>query len=263
MALWKGTVSFGLVAVPVQILPAVRSHRSAFRMLHAEDNSPVQRKMLCPEEKVFVHPEHQQRGYPLPDGGHVVVLDSELKDLEPTRSEDIEIESFVELGQVDPVFFDRPYYVLPAGPEKPYRLLVEALAESDKAGIAKFVMHTREHLVALRAVGEALCLQTMHFADEIRDADELAPEKSRLKREDIDAFVEAIRQREGDFEPGRLQDAYQKRIDKLIRKKKRSEGTVTAPTTEEGEETGMPSAPARDLIAVLEESLAESRKDAS
>jgi DNA end-binding protein Ku len=139
MALWKGTVSFGLVAVPVQILPAIRSHRTAFRMLHAEDNSPVQRKMLCPEENVFVHPEHQQRGYPLPDGGHVIVLDSELKELEPKRSEDIEIESFVDLGQVDPVFFDRPYYVLPAGPEKPYRLLVEALADSNKAGIAKLL----------------------------------------------------------------------------------------------------------------------------
>ncbi|MFP4355481.1 MAG: Ku protein [Phycisphaerae bacterium] len=259
MAMWKGTISFGLVAVPIQILPALRSHRSAFHMLHAKDNSPVQRRMICPAENVFVHPEHQQRGYPVGDDKYVVVEDEEVKQLEPKRSETIEIESFVDLDEVDPVYFDRPYYILPTGPAKPYRLLVEALGESNRAGIAKFVMHAREHLVALRAVGDALCLQMLRFADEIRPGDDVAPDEGKLAKKDIDAMTREMKKLYGDFEPGMIEDRYQKRIDKLIKKLRKTEGTVSPPGSATEEAPQVEHQPARDLIAVLEESLAEAR----
>ena len=263
MALWSGTISFGLVAVPVQMLPAVRSHRSALRMLHDADHAPLQRKMLCPQENVFVHPEHIVRGFEIEPGKHVVVRESELEDLEPTRSKTIEIDSFVDLAEVDPVYFERPYYLMPTGAEKPYRLLVEALAATNRVGIAKFVLHDREHLVGIRSIGGALCLLMMHFADEIRPADEIAPAEGEAEAEDVKAVAAAIEKLAGPFEPDRYGDDYQKRVEKLVARKRKKQGTVKSPVAAEAasdEEEAAAAGEAPDLLAVLEQSLAESRR---
>lgn len=255
-ALWSGTLSFGLVSVPVEVIPAIRPHRSGFHLLHAKDNARLRRRMWCPNERTYVHPEHMLRAYAA-DSRQVVVSQSELAELAPRRSETIEILQFVDAAEIPPLYYDRPYYLLPTrNTHKPYRLLVEAMEQTGKVGVAKFVMHQREHLAAVRTVNGALCLLLMHFADEVLEADEVAPaaqDAPAAKREPIE---QAVGKLAAHFDPKRYTDEYQQRIDRLIERKRRDQGTVQAPAAA-GEEApeGQEQAPP-DLMTVLEESLA-------
>src|SRR5690348_6989393 len=165
---WSGSISFGLVNIPVRLFSAISEDRISFHLLHDQDHQRLHREMICPADGKQVHPEHIVRGYEVDGGQFVVVRDEELEACSPQKSHAIDITDFVELDDIDPIYFDRPYYVLPqAGAGKSYRLLVEAMRRAKKVGIARFVLHDKEYLAALRVVEDAILLETMHFGDEV------------------------------------------------------------------------------------------------
>ena len=246
--IWSGTISFSLVAIPVQLVRAITSGRISFRMLHAGDYSPLARRMFCPEQEELVPPEEIVRGYEIAPDRYLPITDEELESVSPERSRTIEIQEFIDLAEVDPLYFDHPYYLVPLkGGEKSYRLLAEAMAQTDRAGLARFVLAEREYLVAVRSMDGALCLVTLHYHDELIPADPIAPravattEKNRLKR--------SIKEMMTGFEPGKYADSRRERILELLKRKIAETAPVEAPQlpAEEGEE-GPP-----DLIAALED----------
>lgn len=254
--IWSGTVSFGLVAIPVVLVPAVRPARAAFRLLHDKDNAPLRREMVCPAHDAPVEPRHMVRGYEVKPGTYVTVSDEELRALEPKRSRTIEITEFVDAAGIDPVYYDRPYDLLPDGAEKPYRLLVRALAEQGRAGIARFVLYDREHLAALRGLDGRLCLFLLHFHDEIAPSGDLAP-AAEAREPEVKAIEMLIRQMSGTFDPRKYPDRSAETLRRLIESKKKKGKTVAAPEIEKetGEETAGEGAP-DDFIAALEGSIA-------
>jgi DNA end-binding protein Ku len=249
-AIWTGTVSFSLVAIPVQVIKAVEPGRVSFRTLHRKDFSPLVRRMFCPKEQVPVPPEEMVRGYEIGPDHYIVVTDEELEAVAPERSRSIEITEFVGLPEIDPIYFDHPYYLVPTrGGEKSYRLLVEILARRHKAGLAKFVLHEREYFVAIYSADGALALVTLHYSDEILSAVDIAPSaeidpqaKARVKQ-GIAAML-------ADFDPSRYADQRREKIAALLKKKIKEKTPVTAPEAAAPEGEG----PA-DLIAALEESM--------
>src|SRR5258705_7941439 len=172
---WSGSISFGLVTIPVKLYSAVREKRLSFRSLHDQDKVPLKQKMVCPADGKEVHPEHIIKGYEIEKDRFVIIDQEELDAAAPKRTKAIEIQDFVELDEIDPLFFDRPYYVAPK-PEgaKPYKLLLEAMERTGKVGIAKVVMWNKEYLTALRPLDAALVMDTMHFNDEVIRSDTVA-----------------------------------------------------------------------------------------
>lgn len=259
-ALWTGSVSFGLVNVPVAMLTAVRSRRGTFHLLHEKDGARLKRRMYCPAEKEFVEPDRMVRGYEIEEGGYVVVSDDEIRSIAPRRGNTIEIQEFVDLGEIAPALYERPYYLVPAGPEKPYRLLAEVLGDLNKAGIAEFVMNARQKFCSVQNIGGALCLMVMRYPEELRAADELAPD-AEARPKDVKAMLEAIGGMDYEFDPAKLTDEYEERVARLIERKKKRKEIIRSPEIEEEEpEREAEEAEEVDLITALEQSLARERE---
>ena len=180
-AMWSGAISFGLVNIPVKLYTAIHEERVGFHLLHDEDKVRLKQQMICPEHNKPVHREHMVRGFEISPDKYVIMSEEEIEAAEPKSSRVIEIQDFVALADIDPVYFDRPYYLVPQQhAEKPYRLLVEAMEKTGKVGIAKFTMRNKEYLAALRATEGVICLETMHFNEEVtqpRDVED-APRES-------------------------------------------------------------------------------------
>lgn len=228
--IWSGTLTFGLVTIPVQLLPATRSRPTALTMLHEKDTAPLERRMVCPEDDEVVEREEQVRGFEVGDGEYVVVTDDELEGLAPERSKAIEIEEFVELDDIDPLYFDRPYYLKPGeGGERPYWLLVQALRDAEKAGIARFVLRDREHLVAVWVVEDVLCLTTLHHQRQRVSPEGLVPEKTRVSHDDLDDLVNHIEDSTRAFDPAAYDDEDEIRLMELVREKAKDEGVEKGP----------------------------------
>jgi DNA end-binding protein Ku len=175
---WRGAISFGLVSVPVQLFTAVRSHDVRFRQLHRETKRPVRQKRVDPETGDEVAYEDIVKGYEVTDGRYIVVEPDELAELDPKASRLIDIQDYVDLAEIDPIHYDRAYYLAPDGETagKPYKLLAQAMEQAGKVAIAQFVMRGRSYLAAVRARQGMLVLSTMHYSDEVADPAELAPE---------------------------------------------------------------------------------------
>ncbi|MCE5326943.1 MAG: Ku protein [Planctomycetaceae bacterium] len=259
-ALWSGTVTFGLVAVPVAMVPAGQSRRTAFHLLHRSDHSRLSRRMFCPVHKTFVHPEHILRGYEVEPEKYIIIEDSEIEAISPKRSKTIEITEFVDTAQIDPALYDRPYYLVPTGADKPYQLLVETLGRLKKAGIGQFVMHAQQYLAAIESIDGGLCLITLRYAQQVRSSEGIVQEAS-ANAADIKAMRTAITKSSGHFKPSALKDEYQRRVEALIHRKKKQHAFVEAPQAahEEGEE-GKGKAEEIDLVTALEESLARAKE---
>jgi len=256
-SIWTGTVSFGLVAIPVRLIAAVRPGRVSFRTLHDKDYSPLTRRMYCPVKNRIINPEHIVRGYEIEKDKYVPVYDNELESLSPERSRTIEVMDFVDLNEIDHVFFNRPYYLLPSeGGEKPYRLLVEAMKKQNKCGVAKFVMRDREHLVILKTIGKALGLVTLHYANEVLAEDDVRPARTEVSKKEVERTVSVIKGMQKKFEPQRYSDEYQKKILELLNERAKKQGTVESPAATPGEGGARP----EELIAALEESLEKAKK---
>ncbi len=260
--MWNGTIGFGLVNVPVELVTASRDLDFHFRELHESDGARVRHQRFCSKEDKPVEWDEIGHGYET-DGGRMVVLtDKELESVAPEKSRTIEIESFVDLHQVDPIYFDHPYWLVPGnrsvGTLKAYRLLVEAISKSERVAIARFIMRTREYLAAVRELDGALALSTMLFADEVRDIGMLPKAESKPTARAVDDAVAVIKERSVDWDPGRYTDCYRKRLKKVIDSKQKGK-TVKPPQPVDEEDLK----PAPDLMAALRKTLEENRRKKS
>jgi DNA end-binding protein Ku len=254
--IWSGTISFSLVAIPVQLVRAVAPGRVSFRMLHSKDYSPLERKMFCPEEDVMVPPDETIRGFEIAPGQYIPITDQELESVSPERSRTIEIIEFIDINEVDPIYFDQPYYLIPAkGGEKSYRLLVEVMHRTNKAGLAKFALREREYLVAVKSTEGALALFTLHYSDEILSDEDISPKEGKIEAEEKNRLKNSIEKMLAEFNPAQYADERREKIMDLLKEKAKKEAQVKAPEAKEEEGEG----PA-DLIAALEESMRKVKK---
>ena len=238
-ALWSGTLSFGLISVPVQLFPANRNRSVSLRMLD-EDGTPLRRRYYCPEHDRLVEPDELARGFEVEDGEFVVVTDEELDAVAPGRSREIDLKRFVDADQIPVIFFERAYFLTPRGDSnKAYRLLAEVMEETGRAGIATFVMRNREYLVAILAEGGILRAETLRFEGEIRDparaglGGDVEIDEAEAKR-----FGEAIEAHSADdLDPDELGDQDGEALRKLAeRKRKRGTGVIEVPAASREED---------------------------
>ena len=254
-AIWSGTISFGLLNVPVKLYSAVSRKTIRFNELRESDSSRVRHKRVAEADDKEVPYEEIVRGYEISPDRYVVFSRDELEQLNPAKTRAIEIQDFVDIEQIDPIYFDSPYYLAPAeGAEKAYGLLVRAMEASGKAAIARFVLRNKEHLAAIRPMDGVLTLTTMRFADEVvspKDLEDVLPDSSpRVEKREREMAEKLIDSLAADFKPEKYRDEYRDQLLSLIEQK--AEGKqVVASESEEPEPTKAP-----DLMAALEESLA-------
>jgi DNA end-binding protein Ku len=256
--MWGGAISFGLVNVPVKLYTAVRKKDVRFHQLHGPDGARINQKRVCSEDGEEVAYEDIVKGYEISKGQYVVIEPEELEALDPETTHTIDIEDFVQLDEIDPLFFDASYYVLPdARGEKAYRLLLEAMRDAGKVGIAKVVMRSKQYLVAVRPVGEALVMSTMNFADEVVSQEELdglpGPSENVSDRE-LKMASQLIESLSTEFDAERYEDTYREKVLELIEKKAKGHEIVTA-------QEPRAATPVVDLMAALEASLAAAKGD--
>lgn len=230
-AFWSGTITFGLVSVPVELFPAHRSMRVPLRMVN-EQGTPLRRRYICPKDGKQLDSDEIVRGYPVEKDEYVVITDDELERLAPDRTRDIDLRQFVPLAQLDPLYFERGYFLTPGGQStKAYRLLAQTMEESGRAGIATFVMRGKEYLIAIIAEHGILRAETLRFADELRTpADLELPEPSKPKPAAVKKVAAEIRKRVERSVPDReLEDPASERLLELVREKQeRGEGVFAA-----------------------------------
>jgi DNA end-binding protein Ku len=254
-AIWSGSISFGLLNVPVKLYSAVSKKSVSFRELRASDGSRVRHKRVAEADGEEVAYEEIVKGYEIAPEQYVTITRDELEELDPKKTRAIEILDFVDLDDIDPIYFDHPYYLGPdKGAEKAYALLVEAMEESRKVAVARFVLRNRESLAALRPMDGVMTMATMRFADEVVSPDEIsdaieAPDGKPAKRE-LDMAKTLIDSLTADFDADKYRDEYREELLALIERKAKGEEIVAA-ETEAPKPTKAP-----DLMAALEESLA-------
>jgi DNA end-binding protein Ku len=207
--------------------------------------------MFCPKDEKTIPPDEIVRGYEILPDKYLPITDEELESVSPERSHTIEIVEFIDLKEVDPIYFDHPYYLVPSkGGEKAYRLLVEVMHRTNKAGLAKFVLAEREYLVAVAPRDGALALTTLHYSDETLPDEEISPKKEKIAAEEESRMKKSIEQMIEDFNPGKYADERRKKLMDILKAKAKEKAPVEAPAAEEEEGEG----PA-DLVAALEESM--------
>lgn len=257
--IWTGTISFGLVNIPIKLHTAVREQRISFHMLHDQDNVRLRRKMICPADNKEIHPEHIVRGYEIHKNQYVIVTPEDLEACGPKSTKTIEITDFVDLADIDPVYYDRPYYILPQpAAAKPYRLLLDAMINSKKVGISKLVMHEKEYLAALRPVENVIVLHTMHFGNEVVASSSIEglPGEQKVGERELKVAEQLIDSLATSFNPSKYKDEYRNCVVAMLEKKAEGERIVTQP------QVAAKPVKAGDLMAALEASLAEAKAHA-
>jgi DNA end-binding protein Ku len=254
-AIWSGSISFGLLNVPVKLYSAVSKQTVRFRELREGDGSRIRHKRVAEDDGEEVPYEKIVKGYEITPDQYVIVSRDELEEIAPERTRAIEIKDFVDLDEIDPIYFEHPYYLGPdKGAERAYQLLVRAMEEQHKVAIARFVLRNKEHLAAIRPMDGALTMATMRFADEVvspDDLDDVLPEKqAKVEKRELDMAKQLIESLSTDFDADQYEDEYREKLLDLIERKAKGEEVVAAPT-EEPKPTKAP-----DLMAALEESLA-------
>jgi DNA end-binding protein Ku len=246
-----GTISFGLVSIPVKLYPAASSQSVSFNLLHSKCGNRIKQQRFCPICNEVVERDALVRGYEFAKDQYVRVNDEELKALEGEASQAIEISQFVPLSKVDPVYFERTYYLgADKGGEKAYRLLTDAMDKAGKVALAKFVMRGKENLVIVRPSQNGLMMHTMYFADEVRNFEEIAKgESAKISDAEVSLAIRLIDELSIDeFDPGQFDDEYRQRVLDLINKKAEGEEiTIAAPQPKRAQVI--------DLMAALKESL--------
>lgn len=252
-SLGSGTISFGLVSIPVKLYTAASSGGVSFNLLHAKCGSRIKQQTFCPVCNEVVERSALVKGYEFQKDQYVRFTDEELKSLEGEASKVIDIAEFVPLASVDPIFFEKTYYLGPdKGGEKPYRLLADAMAKSDKVALATFVMRGKESLVLVRPAQDGLMLHTMYFADEVRDFGEIEKGKSVKLREGELALAERLigELSHDEFKPEQYEDQYRSRVlDLASSKVEGKEITAAAPEAQRAQVI--------DLMDALKQSLAK------
>ena len=258
-SIWTGAISFGLVTVPVKLYSAVQRKSVRFHQLNGKTGVRIQQKRVDPTTGDEVPYEEIVKGYEIAPDQYVLIEPGELEALDPKKTKTIEISDFVGLDEIDPIFYDHPYYLAPAaGGAKPYRLLYEAMVESRKVAIAKVVIRQKENLVAIRPMeGGVLGMSTMIFADEVVPADRIddLPGDVETKDQEVEMARMLIDSLASDFEPEKYEDTYREEVLALIERKAEGKEIAVQPVAEEEE------APVPDLMAALKASLDAVQKD--
>ena len=256
-AIWSGAISFGLVNVPVKLYSAVSRKTVRFHQLHEKDGVRIQQKRVCPEDGEEVSYDDIVKGYEVSPGRYVVVTPEELDGVDPKKTRTIDIEDFVNLDEIDPIYYDAAYYLVPdRGADKAYNLLLEAMREAGRVAIARVVIRTKEYLTAIRPTGDVMTMATMLFADEVVPADrldELADKEDGANKRELDMARQLIDSLSTEFQPDKYHDQYRERVLDLIERKAEGEEIAVQPAEE----------PERvpDLMAALEASINASRED--
>jgi DNA end-binding protein Ku len=255
-AIWKGNISFALVSIPISLFSATRKNELSFHYLHKKDMSPVSYKRFCDAENSEVQWEELTRGYEFEKDQYVEITDEDLDRVDVPATRAIQIQEFVHESEIDPLYFDKPYYLEPQkGGERPYALMRDALAQSKKVGIAKVVLKSREHLAAVKAVGNMITLQTMRFAHEIVDAGSLnLPSKAEISKKEMDLANTLIDSMSDKFDPKRYKDDYHDKVLEIIQMK------VAGVAPQAPAPQGPGPAKVIDLMEVLKQSLNETKK---
>jgi DNA end-binding protein Ku len=261
-AIWSGSISFGLLNVPVKLYSAVSKQTVRFRELREGDGSRIRHKRVAESDGKEVPYEKIVKGYEYAPDQYVVLTKDELSELDPKRTRAIEIQDFVDLDDIDPIYFEQPYFLGPdKGAEKAYALLVQAMKDARKVAVARFVLRNKEHLAAIRPMDDVLTLTTMRFHDEVSSPNDLdgevfedAKPKKPEKRE-LEMAKQLIESLTSDFKPDQYRDEYREELLDLLERKAEGKEVVSAPS-EEPKPTKAP-----DLMAALEESLAAVRGD--
>ncbi len=257
-AIWSGAISFGLVNIPVKLYSAVSRKTVRFNQLDGKDGTRIQQKRVNPKTGEEVPYERIVKGYELSPDRYVVIKPEELEAVEPRKTHMIEIEDFVELEQIDPIFYDHPYYLAPGkGATKAYALLLEAMEKSGRVGIARVVIRSKEQLVALRAQDGVLHMETTLFGDEVISPDSLdeIPDADELEASprEVKMAGELIESLASDFDPSKYRDEYREKVLDLVERKAEGEEIAVQPQEEE-----RPEVP--DLMAALEASIASAKR---
>ncbi|HEY1358141.1 MAG TPA: Ku protein [Thermoleophilaceae bacterium] len=253
-AIWSGAISFGLVNIPVKLYSAVQRKTVRFHQLDQEDKQRIQQKRVNPRTGEEVPYENLVKGYEVGPDRYVVITPEELESIQPEKTRMIDIVSFVDLDQIDPIFYDHPYFLVPdTGADKAYRLLLDAMEESGKVAIGRVVLRTKEYLVAIRPHGSTLTMETMLFADEVispENIDERPSDgKAKTSAKELQMAQQLIDSLAEDFEPGQYKDEYRERVLEMIERKAEGEEIVIEAPSEEPKEVP-------DLMAALEQSIA-------
>jgi DNA end-binding protein Ku len=257
-AIWSGAISFGLVNIPVKLYSAVSKKTVRFHQIDAESGGRVRQKRVGPDGEEIAY-EQIVKGYEIGPDRYVTISPEELEALEPQKTRTIDIEDFVDLEQIDPIYYDHPYYLAPdTGAAKAYRLLVDAMEDSGKVAVARVVLRSKEHLVAIRPRDGALAMETMLFADEVippESLEELAAGDGDVQTSDRELAManQLIDSLASDFEPEKYRDEYRERVLDLIERKAQGETIVIEEPEAEPEKVP-------DLMAALEASIASAKK---
>jgi DNA end-binding protein Ku len=251
-ATWTGSISFGLVQVPVRLVGATKSKDVSFNQLEEGTGARIRYKKVSDATGEEVTPDRIKKGYEISKGRYVMIEPDELDSLRPKGSHAIEIEEFVDLDEIDPVYFEQPYYLVPdKNGTKPYKLLVEAMTELNKVALGRIIVRSKERLVAIRVLDDMLVIETMRYADEVLPRDELLPADDDVELTDRERLmarqlVESLAVDE--FQPEKFRDQYREQVLDLIERKAAGQEIVAEPVVE---------APAKvlDLVAALEASL--------
>jgi DNA end-binding protein Ku len=250
--IWSGTISFGLVSVPVRMFSATESKELRFHFLDKHDLQPIGYEKVRRDTGKTVDPEDIVRGFEVQKGQYVTLEDEDLDRLDIELTKTIDICDFVDLGEIDPIYFRKAYYLAPQdGGEKPYKLLVRALDETGKVGIAKVVIRNKQHLAALRPSNDVLVLETMYYADEVRQP-EKADGKVQVRKPEVEMAKSLVENLSGEFDPEKYDDTYRKELLDLLRAKAKGKPLPEPEAEEEGEVV--------DLMSALRESVERTQK---
>jgi DNA end-binding protein Ku len=254
-SIWSGTVSFGLVSIPVRMFTATESKELKFHFLHKEDLKPIGYDKVRKDTGEHVDPDQIVRGFEIEKGRYVPLDDEDLDRLDIELTHSIDICDFVDLEEIDPIYFRKAYFLLPdKGAEKPYRLLVRALDETAKVGIAKVVIRNKQHLACLRTYEALLMLETMYYPDEVKNPASLDGDigKPKVAKGEVEMAKSLVENLSEPFKPEKYDDTYRKELLSLIRKKAKGQKLPEPEDTDEGEVI--------DLMAALRESVEQTKK---
>ena len=247
-AIWTGSIGFGLVNVPVRMYSGIEEHDLHFHYVHEPDGSRIGYRKVCRVEDRPVPDEEIVKAFEFEKGEYVYMTDEDFEAAEADGGRTIDIRAFVPYEEIDPIYFERSYYLGPdKDGEKVYALFLNAMERSGLAGIAKFVMRDRQHLGCLRVREGVITLERMHFADEIRPVDEVAPKNVKVEKQELDMAAKLIEHYSGAFKPEKFRDTYRDALCEIIEAKRKGE-VIRAPEVEERE------APT-DLMAALRASV--------